>query len=123
MKNCSHCGTQNSDNDLYCNNCGSLLENQSYQRPNNAYQPVYVSNGGQIAFSIIVLLCCCQLFGIIALIFAATAPSQPTQELANQKLKTANTLNILGLIFGIIVGIIVVILALSGAFEGYYYYY
>jgi len=64
---------------------------------------------GMIVFSIINMLCCGGLFGLIALIFSIMAGSAATYEDGVKKLKTAKTLNIVGLILGVIVWIILIV--------------
>lgn len=81
------------------------------------------STTGSMVFSIInialgVLLCCCygvslisMVLGIIALVFTTQAGKASTTEEAQQKLKTAKIMNIIGvafLVLGVIISIIVI---------------
>jgi len=90
----------------------------SFEKPNTT---------GSMVFSIInialgVLLCCCygvslisMVLGIIALVFTSQAGKASTMEEAQQKLKSAKIMNIIGVAFlalGLIISIIVV--ALTG---------
>jgi len=90
----------------------------SFEKPNTT---------GSMVFSIInialgVLLCCCygvslisMVLGIIALVFTTQAGKAATMEEAQQKLKSAKIMNIIGvafLVLGVIISIIVV--ALTG---------
>lgn len=78
------------------------------------YVQAMPSSTGQIVFSIINIVCCGgfigTILGVIALIFAITASSETNYDEAVRKLKTAKTLNIIGIclvILTAIVGIIV----------------
>jgi hypothetical protein len=139
---CVSCGAEIPNGVRFCPACGAtqpeapvappVQPQYSYQAPPAPPAPVQPKpkTTGQIIFSIINILCCFgSLFGIIALIFAIMAGSAATFEEGTKKLKTAKTLNIIGIIIavvGIIVslvaGLLPIILAIaSGDFTGWDY--
>lgn len=82
--NCPNCGTSNLDNATICVNCGRPLSQAAYTPP----PPPPPPHGGSYApqpgapvpnylvQSILVTLCCCLPFGIVAIVFAAQVNSK-----------------------------------------------
>jgi len=127
IMNCSNCGKSISSADQeFCDGCGTRLSQQSqaptqqvnYQPTQPAQQsfqqkPPELNNTKQLVFAIINLLCCCFPLGIVSLIFAITAKSEPTAEAQQKKLKTSMTCSIIGIIVGalaIVIYLIIMIL-------------
>ena len=105
----------NSNYSGYDNN-NNNYNNNNYNY-NNGQPQMYASdinNGGQIAFSIINLICCNLVFGIIALVLAATAKNASSYEDAENKLRVAKILNIVGVVLTAVIYTIYLIVVLSG---------
>jgi len=128
---CTSCGAEIPNGVKFCPSCGAsqpeapvvsaaapVQPQYSYQAPVAPAAPVYAApvapkpkSTGQIIFSIINILCCYgSIFGIIALIFSIMAGSAATYEDGVKKLKTAKTLNIIGIIIAVL-GIVITIAA------------
>ena len=146
MAFCPNCGAEVKEGAAFCPSCGAPVNKAAeptpapqpqpqaapaYTAPQPQYQAPYQApvqqkasgqlNTGMLVFSIINIFFC-TIFGIIALIMTITAKDKPTAEEEQKALKTAKTLNIIGIIFGIlsivlyvIIGIIVPI-AMGGAY-------
>ena len=134
MALCKKCGVEVADGIASCPNCGEEMvaeqaipqqetQVQNGYAPSQPYyqQPMYEGNPpsgqmntGLLVWSIINTVACCQILGIIALIFTITAKSSPTLEEEQKKLKTVKTLNLIGTIGGAILMIGYVALLASG---------
>lgn len=88
--------------------------NQYYsnQNANNA-RPV-VNSTPLLIWAIVNTVCCCTPLGIAGIVFAAKAGNAATQDLADQSLKTAKTLNIVGTSVGA-VGVILYLVFVGGS--------
>ena len=74
-----------------------------------------------LVFAILTTIFCCQVFGIVSIIFAAMVNSKwvsGDKEGALQASKNAKTWAIVALISGIAVGLILALLAIFGIFTG-----
>ncbi len=139
---CASCGAEIPNGVKFCPACGATQPEAPIAPPpppppQYSYQaapaqPPVVQpkpkTTGQIVFAIINILCCYgSLFGIIALVFAIMAGSAATYEEGAKKLKTAKTLNIIGIIIavvGIVVSLVagllpIILAAVSGDFSGF----
>jgi hypothetical protein len=139
---CASCGAEIPNGVKFCPACGAGQPEApvappppppqySYQTNVVVQQPVVQpkpKTTGQIVFAIINILCCYgSLFGIIALILAIMAGSAATYDEGVKKLKTAKTLNIIGIIIavlGIIISLVagllpIILAAISGDFSGF----
>ena len=119
---CASCGAEIPNGVKFCPSCGASqpeIPVAPPAQPQYSYQapaaPAYAApvaakpkTTGMIVFSIINMLCCGGLFGLIALIFAIMAGSAATYEDGVKKLKTAKTLNIVGLIIGVVMWVIII---------------
>ncbi|MBQ3823566.1 MAG: zinc-ribbon domain-containing protein [Clostridia bacterium] len=142
MAFCPNCGAEVKEGAAFCPSCGAPVNKAAeptpapqpqpqaapaYTAPQPQYQAPYQApvqqkasgqlNTGMLVFSIINIFFC-TIFGIIALIMTITAKDKPTAEEEQKALKTAKTLNIIGIIFGIlsivisiIVGVVVPLIA------------
>lgn len=94
------------------------------------YGQAIPSATGQIVFSIVNIVCCGgfvgTVLGVIALIFAIMAGSDTNYDEAERKLKTAKTLNIIGICIAalfLIIGIVIFVGSLAaGSFQYFDYY-
>jgi len=69
---CKNCGQQIADNATLCNHCGTpVLQAQSYAPPpvQPTAQPVNIPN--HLVGAILTTLCCCQICGIVSIVYAA----------------------------------------------------
>ncbi len=145
MAFCPNCGAEVKEGAAFCPSCGAPVNKAAeptpapqpqpqaapaYTAPQPQYQAPYQApvqqkasgqtNTGMLVFSIINMLICNFIFGLIALIMTVTAKDKPTAEEEAKALKTAKTLNIVGIVLSavaVIIGIIVwvIILAAGGA--------
>jgi len=102
------------------------------RQPGAAPAPEQPRTTGMVVFSIINMLCCGLgvgfILGIIALIFALMASSDDNPAQSQSKIKTARTLNIIGLVF-IIVQVIaffvffgaIILATAAGEYPPFYY--
>ena len=109
MAFCRNCGAEMSDEQLYCLNCGAPMQVEPTPPAAPEKQKL---NVGSLVFSIINLVCCCQIMGIISLVMTIMAQNE-TEEGSKKKLKIALILNIIGVVVGGIITIVYFILALS----------
>ncbi len=121
---CTSCGSEIPDGVKFCPACGAsqpeapaaapvappAQPQYSYQAPAAAPAPVVAKpkTTGMIVFSIVNMLCCGGLFGLIALIFSILAGSAATFEDGRQKLKVAKILNIIGVVLGVVMWIVII---------------
>ena len=101
-----------SDVQLYCLNCGAPMQVEPTPPAAPEKQKL---NVGSLVFSIINLVCCCQIMGIISLVMTIMAQNE-TEEGSKKKLKIALILNIVGVVVGGIITIAYVILIFAGVF-------
>ncbi len=121
MRYCSSCGTQIEDTTLFCPNCGVDTNVATATVVQNGVQddaPSGILNVASLVWSIINLVLCCQLFGIISLIMTILAKSAGTATEEQSKLKTAKTLNLVGTILGVIIIVVYVVLVVAGVMAG-----
>lgn len=145
MPNCPKCNGDYDEGAKFCPHCGATLnadtqsaQPNSYQQPNyqqppqyNAgYQPPYgnsypasgILSTGQLVWSILNIVFCCRILGIVALVMTILAKGAPSAPEEQSKLKTAKTLNLIGTIAGGIFVIIYMILVVTGTVAGIWYY-
>ena len=156
--NCKNCGAELKEGALFCGNCGTKVEEAPvYEAPAEYYQekyeeyqeqgtyippvmpeyaePVNVVSGEKpntvlwIVLSVIELLSCCQITGIISLIFSILghiAAEKGDFAEAAKKIKTAKIsfwIGLgLGLLFVIVYAILMVIGVAAGITEEFLYY-
>lgn len=127
---CPSCGRENADGSRFCSGCGKAIGPTqpappapptsspaqpaiplNYQQPvyPQAQRPYVPSNLG---LAIFVTLCCCQIFGIISLVYAAQVSSKLSSgDVAGAQAAsdTAKKWAIAGLIGGVIIWIIMIL--------------
>lgn len=131
--NCKNCGAELNEGSAFCGNCGMRVEEEQpvseipaeenvkgeYTAPEVYQEPVYEQGFSEpmaqaerpntvrwIILSVVELLICCQLTGIIGLIFSIIGHISAEKgdfEDALKKIKIAKTTLIIGAIFGAIV--------------------
>ena len=119
MAFCKNCGNELPDGAKFCTSCGApAQDNETVEATPVVNETVYTEtpapkerslNVGMLVFSIINTALCCQLFGIIAIIMTILARTADTDEGENSKLKTAKTLNILGVVLGFVISVAYII--------------
>ena len=88
-----------------------------YQQPyQNPQQPV-INTTPLLVFSIINLVCCSPLFGLIALILTATSKNSGSYEEQAKKLRIAKILNIVGIVVSAVMVIVYLILIAIGMID------
>ena len=131
MAFCKNCGNELPDDAKFCTSCGPpAQENETVEATPVVNETVYTEtpapkertlNVGMLVFSIINTALCCQVFGIIAIIMTILARTADTDETEHSRLKTAKTLNILGVILGFVISVayfvFVVIFGLAAGLE------
>ena len=65
---CQSCGAENSDQNISCENCNEPLTSNNQMSNSKRYENV----PNYLVTSIIVTLCCCLPFGIVAIVYAAS---------------------------------------------------
>ncbi|MBR5872679.1 MAG: CD225/dispanin family protein, partial [Oscillospiraceae bacterium] len=141
MMNCKNCGAELNEGAAFCGNCGTKIEEvfeapvtQEPVQEQGYYQapaePVYAepvvpkdkpNTVLWIVLTAIEIFTCCQVTGIIGLIFAIlghTAAEKGDFETAEKKIKTAKTLFWVGLVLGLVVIVAYVILMAIGVAAG-----
>ena len=116
---CKNCGNELPDGAKFCTSCGApAQENETVAATPVVNETVYTEtpapkerslNVGMLVFSIINTALCCSVFGIIAIIMTILARTADTDEGENSKLKTAKTLNILGVVLGFVISVAYII--------------
>ena len=119
MAFCKNCGNELPDEAKFCTSCGApAQENETVEATPVVNETVYTEtpapkerslNVGMLVFSIINTALCCQLFGIIAIIMTILARTADTDETESSRLKTAKTLNILGVVLGFVISVAYII--------------
>ena len=119
MAFCKNCGNELPDDAKFCTSCGApAQENETVEATPVVNETVYTEtpapkerslNVGMLVFSIINTALCCQLFGIIAIIMTILARTADTDETEHSRLKTAKTLNILGVVLGFVISVAYII--------------
>lgn len=119
MAFCKNCGAELPNDAKFCTSCGApAQENETVTATPVVNETVYTEtpapkertlNVGMLVFSIINTALCCQLFGIIAIIMTILARTADTDETESSRLKTAKTLNILGVILGFVISVAYII--------------
>lgn len=117
---CKNCGMELKDYEKFCPNCGKKI-GESMDSPNSQVNYNNVSNGkddlqkygfnGLLVWSIIELICCSRIFGIISLVLLCVQ-LKPAVEHGNfaEADKSKNLIKIL-LIVGIVAGILLNLIA------------
>lgn len=101
---------------------------QPYVQPQYA-QPYFnqpygqtANTTGQFVWSILNLIFCCLILGIISLVTVNGAKSAMTKEEFDSKMKTAKTLNLIATIVGAVVYTLYILLVIIGIGSSSYYY-
>lgn len=69
---CASCGTEQDDNSINCTSCGQPLHGSQVQQP-AGYAEVGIKPNTFLVPSILVTIFCCQIFGIVAIVYSAIA--------------------------------------------------
>lgn len=120
---------------MICKNCGATVEGSEYcpvcgvkvtPEANEEFTPVVESGASKklnvpmLVWSIINLVCCCGIVGIVPLIFTILATNRDTAEQEAHDIKIAKIMNIVCTVGGVISVIVGVILGIiSGALTAY----
>ena len=102
MAFCRNCGTELGEEQKFCVNCGAAVEPEIKQEdqpaPEAPEAPKKMGlNIKMLVWSIVNTVLCCQILGIIALVFTILAGENADLETAKKYLKTAKVLNIVGI--------------------------
>jgi uncharacterized membrane protein YvbJ len=73
---CRKCGTKNDDNAYRCVQCGEVVQTAVPAQAPAGAQSAQVKIPTYLAQAIISMLCCCQIPGIVAIVFAAQVNSK-----------------------------------------------
>ena len=135
---CPSCSHTNPDDSRFCQKCGSPLsesDRSTKMEPEDRYQSGYGDYGsgaggdyvtrsspsGMLVWSILATIFCCQIAGIVSIVFTALAMSadgQGNYALANRHLKTAKTWAWVafgvGIAFTVLYGVLIAVGALAG---------
>lgn len=119
---CTKCGGQNDDNSHRCTSCGEVLRRpgEIVRDPEADGAHLGPARHG-LAQSILVTIFCCQILGIIAIVFSALAMGQNSAgnyRLAHDYAKKANMFAWIGLGVGLLVMVPYVIFVILGAASG-----
>ncbi len=124
---CKNCGNFIGESEKFCPSCGAPAEHteQAQKAPettirpsvqqNDPYSPPQINpstgkmNTTQLVWSIINLVMCCQIAGIVSLVLTIMASSATTAEDENGKLKWAKILNLIGTIGGALIVVVSVV--------------
>ncbi len=143
---CPHCGKKRDTDGKFCPHCGSPFQvtaptvrksayttqhRTTYGTQHRAHSSTTTYRGpveSHIVKSILTMLFCCQILGLVALIFsiiAITRDSARDCEGARKAAETADKLGTISLILGLIGGVIYVVLIVmaEAAAPGISYYY
>ncbi len=118
MAFCKNCGAELAEDQKFCANCGSAVEDapasETVEAPVAVAEPVAADtpvapeepkkaglNVGMLVWSIIGLVVCCSPFSIPALIMTILAMNMPVAE-AEKKIKLAKTFNIISIVWGVL---------------------
>lgn len=121
---CRNCGAELPEGSRFCPKCGSSLTDPSVSRPSvssvqGLRPPTY------LVLSILVTVCCCVVFGIIGIVYAAKvdpAWNAGRYEEARAYSRKARNWALAGAIISIVFGILYVILVLAGLFSWDWWY-
>ena len=101
MAFCTNCGTELKGG-KFCVNCGAAVDQPEAEvKKEEQAAPAPAKMGldvKMLVWSIINTVLCCQILGIIALVFTILASETTDVEIAKKYLKTAKILNIVGII-------------------------
>jgi uncharacterized membrane protein YvbJ len=133
MAFCKNCGAELPNDAKFCTSCGApAQENETVKATPVVNETVYTEtpapkerslNVGMLVWSIInTALCCCPVFGIIAIIMTILAKSADTDEDESRKLRTAKILNIVStviIVLFVVIYVIYVLLAVAGLISAF----
>ena len=123
MSYCPKCGTQISDDSLFCANCGNRIvnpqqsaNNAQYQAQQNYYNnppqpidpPSKQLSTGLLVWSIINIIVNF-IFGILGLVFTLLAKDASTGSDEKSYLKTAKILNIVGTVLAVVAVVLTIL--------------
>ncbi len=111
MAFCRKCGSELTEGQLFCTKCGEPVEvmnNNNTSEPAPAPVEKAKLNVGMLVWSIINMLCCGTVVGIVALVFTIMADNQPIEK-ANGYLKVAKILNIVATALAAVIVVIYII--------------
>ncbi len=119
---CKYCGEKISENTKFCPNCGAPIEEPEPESPfdvlkdesfktacENGYEEPMPDATIWIILNAISIFTCCQVTGIIGLVYAIlanTAIKTGDREDALEKIKTSKACLILGLVIGVVIAFI-----------------
>lgn len=112
---CRNCGNQIADAAVICPKCGVPVAGKSIVAPATEQVPNHMVG------AILTALFCCQIGGIVAIVYAAQVNSKLARgdvEGARAASKTAGTWIAVNIIMGLIGGLFYLILAVVGALSG-----
>lgn len=130
MPRCTRCGIVAPEGAKYCENCGAPIEEdkvkinpETFDNSQGSTQPEVDGgsrkiNTSMLVWSILNMILCCQLLGVISLILTVLASSAAARESEMNNLRIAKILNIIGTICGaliIVVYIIFIVFAIIGS--------
>ena len=111
MAFCRNCGAEMEENQQYCVRCGAQVGGENgAQTVSNKKSEL---NIGMLVWSIINTVLCCNILGIIALVFTILANGKSEEEAA-QNIKVAKILNIVGTIGAVLIVVLYVFLIMIG---------
>ncbi len=105
MPYCHNCGTELSEEQMFCLNCGASVKPENTEKSKKGFD----LNVGQFVFSIINLVSCCNVVGIITLTLTILAGFADEIK-SKQYIKTAKILNIVGVCLGAVAIIAAIVL-------------
>ena len=102
MAFCKNCGAELGDG-KFCVNCGAAVDPEVKQEEQPVTETPAVPqkmglNVKMLVWSIVNTVLCCQILGIIALVFTILAGESVDLDTAKKYLKTAKILNIIGIV-------------------------
>ena len=109
---CTNCGAEINDKAAICPKCGVPVAGKAIVIPTNVDVP------NHLVGAILTAIFCCQIGGIIAIVYATkvnTKLAQGDVAGAQEASRTANTWIIVNIITGFVIGLLYFIIAIAGA--------
>ncbi len=107
MAFCRKCGSELTEGQLFCIKCGEPVDTmnnttaEAQAAPEAAPAEKAKLNVGMLIWSIINMICCASILGIVALIFTILADNQPLEK-ANGYMRIAKILNIVATVISVL---------------------